>query len=187
MEDTCYWCKTRITRPSKNLRWLCDYESDLCDYHPVAYNYRERKTTLEPAPHQTELEVMDIVRANFFIVEAQRKKTPLRAVGDNVVMISSKAQRTSRSTAEKIMPRTGSIRRLVYDLVKSNNDYGYTDYEMETVLRSSHQTVSASRRSLVIDGYLVDSGKTRKNQHGNDCIVWIETNEFSNGMLFGDV
>ena len=101
-------------------------------------------------------------------------------------MISNKAQRTSKTTAEKILPRTGSIRRLVYDMVKSNNDYGYTDYELEDVLRSSHQTVSASRRTLVIDGHIVDSGKTRKNRHGNDCIVWVIPDEFPNGMLFAD-
>lgn len=180
MEDTCYWCKTRITRPSKNLRWVCDYESADCDLHPVALFHKEISI------HQTIQEVAQILRADFYMKEAQRKRTPLRAVGDNVVMISSKAQRTSKSTAEKIMPKTGSIRRVVYDLIKSNNDYGYTDYEMEMVLKSSHQTVSASRRSLVIDGFIIDSGKTRKNQNGNDCIVWIEANEFSNGMLFAD-
>jgi hypothetical protein len=47
----------------------------------------------------------------------------------------------------------------------------------------SHQTISASRRSLVIDGWLMDSGQTRKNQSGNDCIVWVTT-EFNNGTLF---
>jgi hypothetical protein len=76
---------------------------------------------------------------------------------------------------------------LVYDTVASNNDYGYTDYELEMVLKGSHQTISASRRSLVLDGFLVDSGKTRKNQNNNECIVWVTANEFSNGMLFANV
>lgn len=181
MEDKCHWCQTRITRVSKNLRWICDYESAECDFNPVFIMYKDS------AVHQTTAEVAQILRADFYVKEAQRKKVPLRAVGDNVVMISKNAQRTTRTTAEKIMPKTGSIRRIVYDLVKSNNDYGYTDYELETVLMSSHQTVSASRRSLVIDGYIIDSGKTRKNKNGNDCIVWVTPNEFTNGMLFADV
>ena len=71
--------------------------------------------------------------------------------------------------------------------IAANNDYGYTDYELETVLKGSHQTISASRRTLVLDGFLVDSGKTRTNQNGNDCIVWVTADEFSNGMLFANV
>jgi hypothetical protein len=181
MEDTCYWCKTRITRPSKNLRWVCDYESADCDLHPVAILHREISI------HQTAQEVAQILRADFYIKEAQRKRTPLRAVGDNVVMISNKAQRTSRSPAEKILPKTGSIRRSVYESIKHKGDWGYTDYELEAFLQSSHQTVSASRRSLVIDGFLIDSGRTRKNTLGNECIVWVIANQFTNGMLFADV
>jgi hypothetical protein len=141
----------------------------------------------EWAPHQTRKEVFMIVRRNHFIEKAQRSGKHIREVGDNVVMISKKAQSTSRKSAEKVLPHTGSIRRLVYDTVASNNDYGYTDYELETVLKGSHQTISASRRSLVLDGFLVDSGKTRKNQNDNECIVWVTANEFSNGMLFANV
>jgi ribosomal protein L17 len=167
--------------------WICDYESSHCEDHPVAYDLMTLKKNEEWAPHQTRKEVFMIVRRNHFIEKAQRSGKHIREVGDNVVMISKKAQSTSRKSAEKVLPHTGSIRRLVYDTVASNNDYGYTDYELETVLRGSHQTISASRRSLVLDGFLVDSGKTRKNQNDNECIVWVTANEFSNGMLFANV
>jgi hypothetical protein len=167
--------------------WICDYESSHCEDHPVAYDLMTLKKNEEWAPHQTRKEVFMIVRRNHFIEKAQRNGKYIREVGDNVVMISKKAQSTSRKSAEKVLPHTGSIRRLVYDTVASNNDYGYTDYELETVLRGSHQTISASRRSLVLDGFLVDSGKTRKNQNDNECIVWVTANEFSNGMLFANV
>ena len=167
--------------------WICDYESSHCEDHPVAYDLMTLKKNEEWAPHQTRKEVFMIVRRNHFIEKAQRNGKYIREVGDNVVMISKKAQSTSRKSAEKVLPHTGSIRRLVYDTVASNNDYGYTDYELETVLRGSHQTISASRRSLVLDGFLVDSGKTRKNQNNNECIVWVTANEFSNGMLFANV
>jgi hypothetical protein len=167
--------------------WICDYESSHCDDHPVAYDLMTLKQTGEWAPHQTRKEVWQVIRRDYYITKAQRSGKYIREVGDNIVMISKKAQSTSRKSAEKVLPHTGSIRRLVYDTVKSNNDYGYTDYELETVLKGSHQTISASRRSLVLDGFLVDSGKTRINQNGNDCIVWITADEFSNGMLFANV
>jgi ribosomal protein L17 len=144
------------------------------------------KQTDEWAPHQTRKEVWQVIRRDYYITKAQRSGKYIREVGDNIVMISKKAQSTSRKSAEKVLPHTGSIRRLVYDTVAANNDYGYTDYELETVLKGSHQTISASRRSLVLDGFLVDSGKTRKNQNDNECIVWVTANEFSNGMLFAD-
>ena len=187
MEDKCFWCNTRITRPSKNLRWLCDYESAHCEDSPVAYDFLTLKTNDETAPHQTRQEVHEIIRKNHYITKAQQTGKYLRGVGDNVVMISKKAQRTSRATAEKILPRTGSIRRSVYESIKYKGDWGYTDYELEALLQSSHQTVSASRRSLVLDGFLIDSGRTRKNDIGNECIVWVVANQFSNGMLFANV
>ena len=99
-------------------------------------------------------------------------------------MSSNRQQQTSRQAGLNILPRTGTIRRLVYDQVKANNDYGMTDHELEMVLRGKHQTISASRRSLVVDGWIVDSGKTRKNPQGNDCIVWIEKDEVFSEMLF---
>jgi hypothetical protein len=55
---------------------------------------------------------------------------------------------------------------------------------LEDYLKGSHQTVSAGRRSLVVDGYLIDSGKTIKNRIGNDCIVWVEA-KMKQGVLLG--
>jgi hypothetical protein len=187
MEDKCFWCETRITRPSDNMLWVCDYESSHCEDSPIAYDLMNLSKTDDWAPHQTRKDVFQIIRKDYYITKAQRSGKYIREVGDNVVMISNKAQGTSRKSAEKVLPHTGSIRRLVFDTIKSNNDYGYTDYELEMVLKGSHQTISASRRSLVLDGFLVDSGKTRKNQNNNDCIVWVEASEFSNGMLFANV
>ena len=187
MEDKCFWCNARITRPSQNLMWICDYESAHCEDSPVAYDFLTLKTNDELAPHQTRKEVHEIIKRNYFITKAQRSGKYMREVGDNVVMISKKAQSTSRKSAEKVLPRTGTIRKKVYETIRQTGDGGYTDYELEALLQSSHQTVSASRRSLVLDNFLVDSGRTRKNKHGNDCIVWVVPNQFTNGMLFGNV
>ncbi len=186
IQDTCFWCRTRITRPSVNMLWICDYESSECDAHPIAFDLHTLKPTNDWAPHQTRQEVHSIIRRNHHIEMAQRNGKYIREVGDNVVMISKKAQATSRKSAEKVFPLTGTIRRLVYDKIASSNGNGYTDYELETILKGSHQTISASRRSLVLDNLLIDSGRTRRNQNNNDCIVWVINEPFSNGMLFAD-
>lgn len=95
----------------------------------------------------------------------------LPTVDDNVVLIANYASKTSRDAAEKILPKTGSIRRRIYDYVASNGQAA--DFQLEDFLNAKHQSVSASRRSLVIDGFLMDSGRTIKNREGNECTVWV--------------
>ena len=184
-EDICHWCEIRITRSSPNLFWICDYESAECEFHPVAYNSETLTRTGDTGPHQTASEVQQIIRKDWITTVLQRNKSVgLRSVDSNVVSISKNPQRTSRNAAKSVLPNSGTIRRLVYDQIKAQNDYGMTDNELEMVLRGKHQTISASRRSLVLDGHIVDSGKTRKNPQGFDCIVWVEKDEVFSEVLF---
>lgn len=184
-EAECHWCEVRITRSNPTLFWVCDYESAQCDYHPIAYNSVTLARTGDTGPHQTTQEMQDIIRRSWVTTMLQRNKTTgLRSVDSNVVSMSRSPQRTSKSAAKNILPSSGTIRRLVFDQIKIQNDYGMTDYELEMVLRGKHQTISASRRSLVVDGFVVDSGKTRKNPQGNDCIVWVDKNEVFSEVLF---
>lgn len=183
--NECYWCEVHITRSHPSLFWICDHESMDCDFHPIAHNSVTLERTGEAGPHQTTLEVEQIIRLNWVMVVLQRNKTKgLRSVDSNVVSISKNPQRTSRNAAKAILPNSGTIRRMVYDQIKVQNDYGMTDHELEIVLRGKHQTISASRRSLVVDGHVVDSGKTRKNPQGNDCIVWVDKDEVFSEVLF---
>lgn len=185
IEGVCHWCEIRITRSSPNLFWICDYESAQCDFHPIAYNSVTLDKTGDTGPHQTTQEMQDIIRRSWVTTMLQRNKTTgLRSVDSNVVSISKKPQRTSRNAANAVLPNSGTIRRLVYDQIKIQNDYGMTDHELEIALRGKHQTISASRRSLVVDGHVVDSGRTRKNPQGNDCIVWVEKDEVFSEVLF---
>lgn len=93
-------------------------------------------------------------------------------INDQVVYIANYASDTSRKAAEKVLPKTGTMRKTIYDIIAGSAN-GATDWEIEKVTGIKHQTASATRRSLVIDGFIVDSGKTRKNNEGNECIVWI--------------
>lgn len=95
----------------------------------------------------------------------------MNQINDQVVYVANYAGKTSRNAAEKILPKTGTMRRKIYELI--NNYGGLADFEIERLLDMKHQTVSAGRRGLVIDGFIIDSGKTKKNESGNECTVWI--------------
>ena len=158
---SCHWCHNSIKLFEG--AWFDNYGEENCKYHPLAFNIATETRTSFIHAHETDAAVYYYVR-NMYIVPTARE------IDSNVVLISRKATRTSRAAAENVLPKTGSIRREIYDLVSRGD--GLTDYELENLLEGKHQTVSASRRSLVIDGYLSDSGRTRKNDVGNDCIVW---------------
>ena len=94
----------------------------------------------------------------------------MKTVDDKVVFIGNNASRTSRDAGSKFLPKSGTMRRVIYETVQNHG--GLADFELEALLNGKHQTVSASRRSLVIDGFLFDSGYTRTNESGNECTVW---------------
>lgn len=94
------------------------------------------------------------------------------SVDRNEVLISSRAQRTSVAAALSALPRSGTIRRKVYDYFVLRGLRGATDQEVEIALQLSGNTLRPTRGSLVKDGYLIDTGTTRKNYNEQDCIVW---------------
>ena len=98
----------------------------------------------------------------------------------NTVVIARNAQRTSIAAAQKVLPKTGSLRRKVYEYIWNQGLRGATDQEMELTLNIDGNTIRPTRISLLKDGFILDTGTTRKNQHGNDCIVWRSAEE---GML----
>ena len=55
---------------------------------------------------------------------------------DNKVVIAHNAQRTSIAAAQKILPKTGSLRRKVYEYILNQGLRGATDQEMETTLNT---------------------------------------------------
>ena len=182
LTDICHWCEETIRRSNEKYQWRDEDAMTECFYHPIAFEPGEEgrrnaegrlKRTGQFGPHQSIDEVHDVIRQDYLRTQALLKKEPLRSVDSNVVATPKSPRRTTRMAAEKILPKTGSIRRRVYDAVVNSSSYGVTDYELEVRMNIKHQTLSASRRSLVLDGFLIDSGQTRKNIVGNDCIVWV--------------
>lgn len=74
------------------------------------------------------------------------------------------------------MPRTGTKRRAVFDLVREHErrtGIGLTAEQVGATLGWPHQSYSAAVSTLAADGWLVDSGERRKTDSGNEAIVWV--------------
>jgi hypothetical protein len=96
-------------------------------------------------------------------------RVPVR-VERNTVTIARNAQRTSIAAARRTLPRTGSIRKRIYDYLQQSG--GATDEQIEDALHISGNSVRPSRGSLVEDGLVFDTGTERPTKSGNMAIVW---------------
>jgi hypothetical protein len=80
---------------------------------------------------------------------------------------------TSIAAMVRAEPKRDSYRGRVYQYLVDAQEKGATDQEMQTALRMSGDTLRPTRGSLMKDGLIYDSGKTRQNEKGNACIVWV--------------
>lgn len=93
-----------------------------------------------------------------------------KQVDRNVTRVGAGHPKTAKDAAWANLPRSGSKRRSLYDWIMKR--HGCTDDELEEITGWSHQSVSAGRNTLMEDGLIIDSGKTRPTRYGNDAIVW---------------
>jgi hypothetical protein len=100
---------------------------------------------------------------------------------ENHVYIAKNAKGTSRWAANRVMPKTGSIRLSVYEYLIRQGLRGATDNEMQQALQMSGDTQRPSRVKLLRDGLIIDSGTTRINLNGNPATVW---RAIDTGMMF---
>jgi len=54
---------------------------------------------------------------------------------------------------------------------------------MQSVLNMSGDTLRPTRGKLLKDGLIYDSGKTRTNENGNECIVWVVSTIEQTGLF----
>lgn len=92
---------------------------------------------------------------------------------DHVGKVGSQHPVTSRAAAKKILPRSGTQRRLVYDVIAGTNDYGATDDELELMTSLRPNSLHPRRGELADAGFIVRSGRKRKTRAGNDADVWV--------------
>ena len=86
-------------------------------------------------------------------------------------------QRTSLEALLAVEAHIGSINRAVYAYIESRGVDGATDQEIESVTHIDGNSVRPSRGSLVKMRLVIDSGRTRPNAKGNNCIVWMAVDE----------
>ena len=80
---------------------------------------------------------------------------------------------TSIAALIKAEPKRGSNRQRVYQYILDKQEHGATDQELQAVLHMAGDTLRPTRLSLAKDNMIYDSGKTRQNANGNECIVWV--------------
>jgi len=82
-------------------------------------------------------------------------------------------QHTSQAAAEKALGKSGGWRKQLYLYLQNCGFNGATDQELQQHFGKSGDTIRPTRVSLVRDGLIMDSGRTRTNESGNQCIIWI--------------
>jgi len=82
---------------------------------------------------------------------------------------------TSIQALAKALPNRDSNRYKIFQQIADSGNHGSTDAELQAALNMSGDTLRPARLSLIKDGFIYDSGKTRQNAKGNDCTVWIVT------------
>lgn len=83
-------------------------------------------------------------------------------------------QTTSREAAESIERDLNSLEEQVLRFYRSVGDRGATDEECEIAMgKTGSRTTRPRRVSLVTQGFLVDSGETRRTKSGRTAIVWV--------------
>ena len=80
---------------------------------------------------------------------------------------------TSVAAAEIVLPKTGTLRRKVYDMILIHADFGATDYELQTRLDLTGNTERPRRKELQERGLIHDSGRRRPTPSGRASIVWV--------------
>ena len=90
---------------------------------------------------------------------------------------------TSLAAQEKARPKFGSNRAKVFQYIFDQQERGATDQEIQTALNMPGDTLRPARLSLLKDDLIYDSGKTRQNENGNECIVWLPTSISQTGLF----
>lgn len=83
---------------------------------------------------------------------------------------------TSRGAAGLAWPVQGSTRHQIVGALSHVAHMarpGYTDAQLEHLLRRSHQTVSSARNWLCEAGWVIDSGTRRLTPSKRKAIVWM--------------
>jgi hypothetical protein len=81
---------------------------------------------------------------------------------------------TSHQAAEAITPQTGSIRLQVEAFAISKGERGFIDEELSKAFEASDVSSYRTRRAELTEvGTICDSGRTKANEGGRQCVIWV--------------
>jgi hypothetical protein len=80
---------------------------------------------------------------------------------------------TSEAAAESVVGTAYTMRARVYAAIFGAGEYGFTDDELEVLLRMRGSTVRPRRRELVLKGLIADAGFTRVTRSGRQAVVYV--------------
>jgi hypothetical protein len=78
----------------------------------------------------------------------------------------------SREAAARSLPRSGTQRRRIYELVKQSRG-GLTADDVQRITNLPTNSVNPRVHELVKDGWLIDSGTKRDTRWGAPATVWV--------------
>lgn len=154
-------CEHRLPFPPDANRFLLP-----CPHCPPVPDPVEETDPPEPVSAPQTVEAAQEVQEGLFEVPRPDLAAPR-------VLIARRAPATSQAAADRARLNAGTLRKEVYDLLTAAGESGMTDEEIEVALAGKHQSISACRRSLVLDGWVTDSGQRRVLRNGNEATVWL--------------
>lgn len=105
---------------------------------------------------------------------------PPRPIDANVDPVGRAHPETARATGKKMAPRMGTMRRQVYDWIRSRGQYGATADEVGAHFGWGHQSASAAVSTLKSDGWIgvvfadtLGRPRTRPTRSGNPAEVMV--------------
>jgi hypothetical protein len=100
--------------------------------------------------------------------DAAEYKRRGNSVDANGMALAHDARDTSREAVARNLGRSGTKKRLIYDLIAEHD--GLTDDEILT--GHTHQSASSSRNRLMNDGFVYATQERRRTRQGEKAIVW---------------
>jgi hypothetical protein len=81
---------------------------------------------------------------------------------------------TSHQAAAAITPETGKIRLQVEGYAFSKGERGFIDEELSATFAAENVSSYRTRRAELTEvGTICDSGRTKANGNGRQCIIWV--------------
>lgn len=124
--------------------------------------------------HLAALRKFDAALDDLDVAVRALRKAGIDPLLESAPAIDSNPRDTSIGAKFAAAPKRGSLRRKIVLALGSVNPAqgGMTCDEMEMHLRGAHTSVSSAMNSLMIGGWIEDSGRRRKTRSGTEAIVW---------------